>query len=102
MGILPVSTILTMCSAISVACPSPKLRKTLILARVTMLPASLHAIHFKHILNFGEGHLELRPRNNVTCLSSCSPFQTCFEFWRGTTANCADGRPTEYLVGTVC
>jgi hypothetical protein len=40
-----------------VGCPSPKLRKTMILSRVTMLPASLHAIHFKHILNFGEGHL---------------------------------------------
>jgi len=40
-------------------CPSPKLRKTMILSRVTMLPASLHAIHFKHILNFGEGQAYL-------------------------------------------
>ncbi len=44
------------------SCPSPKLRKTLIFARVTMLPASLHAIHFKHILNFGEGQDRLEAR----------------------------------------
>ena len=35
-------------------CRSPKLRKALNTGRVTMLQSTLHAIHFKHILNFGE------------------------------------------------
>jgi hypothetical protein len=48
-----------------IRCPSPKLRKTLNLARVTMLPASLHAIHYKHILNFGEGQVVSRALHNV-------------------------------------
>jgi hypothetical protein len=33
-----------------IRCPSPKLRKTLNLARVTMLPASLHAIHYTFLI----------------------------------------------------
>ncbi len=36
-------------------CPSPKLRITLNPFLVTMLQAVAHAIHFKRILNFGEG-----------------------------------------------
>jgi hypothetical protein len=39
------------------ACCSPKLCEVVYRARVTMLQASLHAIHFTHILNFGEGQL---------------------------------------------
>jgi hypothetical protein len=35
---------------------SPKLRKTLNPVLATMLRAAPHAIHFKRILNFGEGH----------------------------------------------
>jgi CheY-like chemotaxis protein len=38
----------------SEGCRSPKLRKASNLGRVTMLQSTLHAIHFKHILNFGE------------------------------------------------
>jgi len=37
-------------------CRSPKLRKALNLGRVTMLQSTLHAIHFKRVFNFGEGH----------------------------------------------
>jgi hypothetical protein len=35
-------------------CRSPRLRKALNLGSITMLQSTLHAIHFKHILNFGE------------------------------------------------
>ena len=38
------------------SCRSPKLRKTLNPVFVTMLQAAPEAIHFKRILNFGEGH----------------------------------------------
>jgi len=36
-------------------CCPPKLRKTLNPVPLTMLQAAPHAIHFKRILNFGEG-----------------------------------------------
>ena len=39
----------------NLACRSPKLCEAANRARTTMLRASLHAIPFKHILNFGKG-----------------------------------------------
>jgi hypothetical protein len=39
------------------ACRSPKLCKAINLVPVTMLQASLHVIHSKRILDFGEGQL---------------------------------------------
>jgi glycine/D-amino acid oxidase-like deaminating enzyme len=42
---------------VPIPCPSPKLRTTLNPLLVTMLQAVAHAIHFKRILNFGEGHV---------------------------------------------
>jgi hypothetical protein len=43
-----------------IACRLPKLRKTPSLVVVTMLQAAAHDIHFKRILNFGEGRVGLR------------------------------------------
>jgi hypothetical protein len=40
---------------ISVACRSPKLRDGTDFVRVTMLQASPDGIHFKRVLDFGEG-----------------------------------------------
>jgi hypothetical protein len=39
----------------SVPCLSAKLRRAMILIHVTCYTASLYAIHFKRVLNFGEG-----------------------------------------------
>ena len=58
-GLFPVSTMLEKLGfkkliEETLTCRSPKLRKALNLGRVTMLQSTLHAIHFKHVLNFGE------------------------------------------------
>src|SRR5712664_572793 len=44
------------------ACRSPKLRKALKPVLVTMLQAAPHTIHFKRILNFGEGQASALPK----------------------------------------
>ena len=55
-------------------CRSPKLREAVIRTRVTMFQASLRAIHFKHILNFGEGHQVSFANPRVTTnLRICGP-----------------------------
>src|SRR5258708_39315567 len=58
-------------------CRSPKLRRALNLVRVIMLQATPHAIHFKHILNVGEGQGQISIQYgargpNITCATACT------------------------------
>src|SRR5882762_6698136 len=56
----------------SALCRSPKLREAVNRVRATMLRVSLHAIHFKHILNFGEGQHRMAGRYCSGAWKNCA------------------------------